>query len=121
LALAEEHPAVARVLRLVDLMLTSNDEEIDWVAAYSALEIIEEDLRGRGVDGHARGWWTNAERSAFRATANSPEALGYRARHGKSSGLAGARMTPKEASWFVRRTSAHWLRCLQSLGSPSGH
>ncbi|MEK6327613.1 MAG: hypothetical protein AABM66_08860 [Actinomycetota bacterium] len=73
--LAEAHPDVGRVLHLIDLMLVG-DEEIDWVAGYAALEIIDQDLRARGVDGHARGWWTKAERTRFNATANSPEALG---------------------------------------------
>ena len=85
MALAEANAEVARVLDLIDLMLVG-DEEIDWVAGYSALEIIEEDLKGRRVDGHALGSWTNAERTRFTATANSPEALGFHARHGKRSG-----------------------------------
>ncbi len=116
MALAEAHADVARVLHLLDLMLVGN-EEIDWVAGYAALEIIEQDLRARGVDGHALGWWTKAERQRFKATANSPEALGYRARHGKRSGLAEARMTAKGASWFVRRATAHWLTYLGTLKS----
>jgi hypothetical protein len=116
MALAEGLPDVGRVLHLIDLMLVG-DEEIDWVAAYAALEIIEQDLRERGVDGHGLGWWTNAERKRFRATANSPEALGYRARHGKRSGMTEAGMTSKEANWFVRRVTAHWLTY---LGGDSG-
>lgn len=111
MALAEAHADVGRVLHLIDLMLVG-DEEIDWVAGYAALEIIEQDLRARGVDGGALGWWTKAERTRFKATANSPEALGYRARHGKRSGLAEARMTAKDASWFVRRATGHWLTYL---------
>jgi hypothetical protein len=96
---------VARaLLHLVDRML-EGDEEIDWVAAYSALEVIEQDLRSRGLDGQALGWWTKKERYDFKATANSVEVLGYRARHGKQSGLTEARMTSKEASFFVRRAA----------------
>lgn len=79
MTLAKDHPDVARVLHLVDLMLVG-DEDIDWVAGYAALEIIDQDLRARQVDGHALGWWTKAERGRFHATANSPEALGVRAR-----------------------------------------
>jgi hypothetical protein len=114
LTLAEAHPDVARVLHLIDLMLVG-DEEIDWVAAYSALEIIDQDIRARGFDGHALKWWTNAERERFKATANSPEALGTRARHGKRSGLTAARMTSKDAAWLVRRVTAHWLTYLRDV------
>lgn len=106
-ALVETNPAVGRVLHLVDLMLQDN-EEINWVAAYSALEAIEQDLRARGESGPDRGWWTKAERNDFTATANSVEVLGVRARHGKPFGLTEARMTTKAASWFVRRAAAHW-------------
>lgn len=55
MALAETHPDVGRVLHLIDLMLVG-DEEIDWVTGYAALEIVEEDLRARGLDGQALGW-----------------------------------------------------------------
>ncbi len=60
MALAETHPDVGRVLHLIDFMLVG-DEEIDWVTGYAALEIVEEDLRARGLDGQALGWWTNAD------------------------------------------------------------
>jgi hypothetical protein len=48
--LAAANPDVARVLHLVDLML-EGDEEIDWVAGYSALEVIEHDLDSRCLKG----------------------------------------------------------------------
>ena len=107
-ALAESNPVVGRVLHLVELML-EGDEQIDWVAGYSAMEIIEHDLRARDVDGHACGWWTNSERENFRKTANSAEALGVRARHGKPGGVAEPHMSYGEASWYVRRVTGHWL------------
>jgi hypothetical protein len=106
--LAAANPDVAHVLRLVDLMLVGNDE-IDWGAGYSALEVIDQDLTGRGLDGRDLGWWTRAERRRFNATANSVEVLGTRARHGKRSGPTEARMTSKDASWLVRRAAAHWV------------
>jgi hypothetical protein len=110
-ALAETNPDIGRVLHLVDLML-EGDEEIDWVAGYSALEIIEQDLASRKLNGVALGWWTKAEHQNFTATANSVEVLGFRARHGKRFGLTEARMTTREASWFVRRVAAYWLTYL---------
>jgi hypothetical protein len=107
-ALAESIPMVGRVLHLVELML-EGDEQIDWGAGYSALETIEHDLSARQIDGVACGWWTKTERRNFRKTANSAEALGVLARHGKPGGVAEPQMTDSEASWYVRRVTAYWL------------
>jgi hypothetical protein len=106
--LAGSNPVVGRVLHLVELML-EGDTQIDWGAAYSALEAIEHDLHDRGVDGRALGWWTTQERKDFRATANSAEALGVLARHGKPGGVEEPRMSYADASWYVRRVVAYWL------------
>jgi hypothetical protein len=105
--LAESTPDVARAVHLVDLML-DGDEEIDWIAGYAAIEVIEHDLRGRSLDGRQLGWWSKKEIGDFKATANSPEVLGFSARHGAPTGLREARMTTKEANWFVRRVVATW-------------
>jgi hypothetical protein len=117
--LAAGNADVARALRLVDLML-EGDDEIDWVAGYSALEVVEEDLKARGLNGRALGWWTKSEYKDFAATANSVEALGEYARHGKRFGLAEARMTRVQASWFIRRVVAHWLAYLPGSEQGSG-
>jgi hypothetical protein len=109
--LAETKPEAMRAIRLVDLML-QGDDEIDWAAGYAALEIVEHDLVCRGSNGQNLGWWTKNEIRNFKATANSPEVLGISARHGKPSGLAEARMTTSEASWFVRRIVVQWLTSL---------
>lgn len=101
------NPAAGRVVQLIDLML--KDEEFNWSAAYAALETIEHELREQDVDGRMLGWWTRGERSDFRATANSPEALGIRARHGKPTGPSEARMSSHDANWLVRRVAALWL------------
>ena len=108
--LAESDPVVGRVLHLVELML-EGDEQIDWGAAYSALETIEHDLDNREVDGSALGWWTSRERKDFRATANSAEALGVAARHG-TGGAPEPQMSSSDASWYVRRVTAYWLTYL---------
>ena len=105
--LAEDHPEVGRVLHLVDLMLLG-DEEIDWVVANAALEIIAQNLKNRGLRGQDLPAGA-AEVRRFRATANSPEVLGVRARHGKDSGVQQARMNATEASWLVRRAAARWM------------
>jgi hypothetical protein len=104
---AGTNPAAGRVVQLIDLML--KDEEFNWSAAYAALETIEHELREQGADGKRLGWWTEGERSDFRATANSPEVLGVRARHGKPTGLSKARMSSHDANWLVRRVAALWL------------
>lgn len=106
--LALSQPVVGRVLHLVELMLRG-DEEIDWAAAYSALEAIEHDLDDRGVDGQALGWWTRRERNDFTATANSAEALGAASRHGRPGGVPEPRISNKDASWYLRRVTAYWL------------
>jgi hypothetical protein len=113
--LAATKPEIARVLHLIVLML-EGDDAIDWVAGYSALEVVEHDLHSRGLKGQTLGWWTSKERENFTATANSVEALGFRARHGRPSGLTGARMTSKQASWFVRRAAALWVTRLLKEG-----
>jgi hypothetical protein len=112
--LAESNPVVGRVLHLVELML-EGDEQIDWGAAYSALEAVEHDLHDRGVDGRVRGWWTRGEREDFKATANSAEALGVAARHG-TGGVPEPRMSYSNASWYVRRVTAYWLTHLLQVG-----
>jgi hypothetical protein len=106
--LSETKPEAMRAIHLVDLML-QGDDEIDWAAGYAALEIVEHDLICQGSNGKDLGWWTKNEIRGFKATANSPEVLGVSARHGKPSGLTKARMTTKEASWFVRRVVVQWL------------
>lgn len=70
-ALAETNPDVARVLRLIELML-EGDDEIDWAVGYSALEVIEHDLARRQLDAVALGWWTKAERKRFTANCEQP-------------------------------------------------
>jgi len=115
--LAEVEPDVHRALHLVNLML-KDDHEIDWVAGYAALEIVEQDLHAREVDLKALGLWTKSERADFKATANSPEVLGYAARHGTKTGLTEARMTSKEARWFVRRVVSGWVLLLLGRNIP---
>jgi hypothetical protein len=110
MTVAESFPDAVRAVRLVELML-QGDEEINWAAGYAAVEIVVHDLDSRGVNGRDAGWWTKKELGDFKATANSPEVLGLGARHGKPTGLTEARMTTKEASWFVRRIVAQWFSC----------
>jgi len=103
--LADQDADVARVLRLVDLMLVG-DEDIDWSAAYSALEAIDADTRSRGAD---PDWYSKAQRKRFNQTANSIDAVGDRSRHGVPHQPPSKPMTFVEASWFVRGVTARWL------------
>ena len=101
--LADGDSIVARVLRLVDLMLVG-DEDIDWSAAYAALETIEADA------GDARrDWYSTAQRRRFTGTANSVEAVGDQSRHGRHHDAPGDPMSPSQASWFIRGITARWL------------
>ena len=110
--LADSDPIVARVLRLVDLMLMG-DEDIDWSAAYSALETIEMDARDERV-----GWYTAGQRRHFTRTANSIEAVGIRSRHGRHFDAPKNPMSPVEASWFIRGTAARWLAWRLARNAP---
>lgn len=110
-ALADD-PEVARVLRLVDLML-EGDDEIDWAAGYTALEVIEQYARRQGVSGQALGWWTRKEFDRFKQMANSVEAVGIRSRHqGHRFSAPRKPLSPKEGSWFVRQVAARWIAWL---------
>lgn len=71
--LAEDHPEIARVLRLIELMLLG-DDQIDWASGYAALEVIEQSARNNGVNGQELGWWTRKNHERFRQMANSFEA-----------------------------------------------
>jgi hypothetical protein len=96
------------------------DDDIDWAAGYSALEVIEEGARRRGLNGQALGWWTATERKRFRQMANSVEAVDIRSRHqGHRYSPPKKRMTAKDASWFVRQVVARWLA--QMLDAASAH
>lgn len=108
-ALADNNPDIARVLHLVALMLDGEDD-IDWAAGYSVLEVIEQDAHRRGLSGQALGWWTDNDLRRFKQMANSVEAVGIRSRHqGHLYDSPKQRLTPKEAGWFVRRVAARWL------------
>jgi hypothetical protein len=111
-ALSADDPEVARVLRLIELML-EGDEEIDWAAGYSALEVIDQYARRQGVSGQALGWWTRKEFDRFTQMANSVKAVGIRSRHqGHRFSAPRKPLPPKEGSWFVRRVAARWIAWL---------
>lgn len=110
--LADSDPEVARVLHLVELMLEGGDD-IDWAAGYSALEIIEQHAKRRGLSGQTLGWWTSKEHQRFTQTANSVDAVGIRSRHqGRHFDPPKKRLSSSDGSWFVRRVTARWIAWL---------
>ncbi len=114
--LAEADDEVAQVLHLLDVAL-EDDADLDWKVAYLAFELIKEDLDQRGIDGQAIGVWTDSRRRLFKHTANSFGALGLRARHAREgTEPPPSPMTDTEASWFLRRVAARWIK--QRLGEP---
>jgi hypothetical protein len=111
-ALASVNSSVAHALKLVDRMLVG-DEQIDWAAAYSAMETIDEDLRSHCLGGRDLGWWTRKERTRFDRTANSVHILGSRSRHSRRRVQPPPDpMRSTEASWFVRAAVARWIAWL---------
>ena len=117
-ALADSEPEVGRVLRLVELMLEGN-EEIDWAAGYSALEVINQHALRAGVSGQDLGWWTRKEYVRFTQMANSVEAVGIRSRHqGRRFSPPEPPLPAKDGGWFVRRVTARWLDWLLATGEP---
>ena len=108
-ALSSKHPQVARVLRLVEFTL-EGDDQIDWAAGYSALELIEKDTYRRGVSGDELGLWTRKEMQRFNQMANSFEAVGIRSRHpGLDNKPPKKLLSSKEGGWIVRRATARWI------------
>jgi hypothetical protein len=107
--LADRAPIAARVLGLIELML-AGDQGIDWSAAYSALEVIENDAGDA-----ANQWRPTKQRRRFTGTANSYEAVGDRSRHGKQYSAPKDPMSSSEGNWFLRGIAA---RC--SHGGSNG-
>ncbi len=116
-SLADNDPEVARVLRLVEIML-EGDEDIDWAAGYAALEVIDQYTRRHGASGQALGWWTRKEYDRFTQMANSVEAVGIRSRHqGRKYAPPKKALSRTDATWFVRRVTARWVTWLADKDS----
>jgi hypothetical protein len=89
------------------------DDDLDWAAGYAVLEIIDQDMHRRGLSGSDLGWSTRKELNRFTQMANSVEAVGIRSRHqGHRYTAPQNPLTPKQASWFVRRVTARWVAWL---------
>jgi hypothetical protein len=73
LSLAQQFPAVAKVMRLRDA------GDLDWRDLYPLYEVIQDDVGGAIQQ---LGWATGNELKHFERTANNPAAAGDKARHG---------------------------------------
>lgn len=100
MALSKRDRHVKRALHLIE-----NDFET-WYGLYKVYEVIQEDV-GNIPE---RGWCTEAELKRFKRTANSPEALGVDARHGKMIPAPPDPMSLSSAESFIRRLMSAWLK-----------
>ena len=102
LAVAESSEDVARALRL------SEGREHDWVELYRLLEIVEASVTRKGITD--AGWATMSQLKRFCHTANSLEAAGDAARHGREQKPPPQRpMTLNDARELIRRVVRQWL------------
>jgi len=102
-ALASANENVADVLRL----LASDD--LDWMALYKVVEIIESDVGGGEEAIRRQGWATKAQQKAFGTSANHQEASGDSARHARMLGTPNHTMTLAEGRTFVHGLVQKWL------------
>ena len=86
------------------LHLIENDFET-WYGLYKVYEVIQEDV------GHipGKGWCTETELKRFKRTANSPEALGVHARHGKMSSPPPDPVSLSSAKSLIRKLLDNWF------------
>src|SRR6266849_8946952 len=99
----------AKALRLRD------DDSRGWVELYRLYEVIESDI-GRPVI-VANGWVSDRDIGRFKHTANSVEAAGDEARHGKEETDPPARpLSLAEARTLIDRLLSGWLAF--KAGSP---
>ena len=110
LTAAKSSEYVARALRL------SVGREQDWAKLYHLLEIVEV-----SVGGHKRitnaGWATKRQLDRFVRTANSPEAAGDAARHGRKQKQPPTRPMPlNDARELILRVVRQWI----DAKSPNG-
>lgn len=81
----------------------------DWTNLYRIYEIIEGDMKSINeiVD---RGWATKNKIKLFKHTANSPGAIGDKARHGRETTNPPPKpMTLLEASALIKRLIMNWI------------
>jgi len=106
LSLAQQFPAVAKVMRLRDT------GDLDWRDLYPLYEVIEADVGGAM---HQLGWATRKELELFERTANNPAAAGDKARHGVEKHKPPRKpMSLAHARELVDRIMRAWLEWKKS-------
>jgi hypothetical protein len=100
---ALQQEVVARALRLRNAGL------LEWVDLYRLYEVIEADVPARALQ--AKGWVTSGQIERFKRTANSPKAIGDKARHGKAPYEPPQNpMSLSEARGLIDSVLKAWLR-----------
>lgn len=94
---------VAKVLRLWGV------GPHDWVSLYRIYEIVESDVGGFSYIVNM-GWATKTGIKRFKHTANSPGAIGDKARHGKYIPPPKSPMTFSEAKSLIETILHNWIR-----------
>lgn len=87
------------------LYLIENDFET-WYGLYKVYEVIREDVG----DIPGKGWCAQAELKRFTQTANSPEAIGVGARHGKKIPAPPDPMSLSSAKAFIKNLIYEWFK-----------
>jgi len=91
--------------------------ELDWVTLYKLFEIVKHDVGGANAIAHA-GWATNAQLSAFTASANRPDVSGDGARHARLPGGPPKKVLAlADARQLVQHLVKSWLDAM-TRGSP---
>ncbi len=102
--LSKRDPHVAWALRLI------GDDFKTWSGLYKIYEAIEADVGS--IPG--KGWCTKTELGRFKRTANSPGALGVRARHGAMGSPPTDPMSLSSAKSLIRRLLNKWFEMKQT-------
>ncbi len=98
--LSKKDPHVAWVLRLIGYDFET------WSGLYKIYEAIEADVGNIP----RKGWCTKTELRKFKQTANSPEALGVHARHGKVIQAPPDPVSLSSAKSLIRRLLNEWFK-----------
>lgn len=102
LDLALRDPDVSDALRILGAI------ELDWIALYKLLEIVEGSVGGESVL-VARGWAPAVELKRFTTSANHPKASGDEARHSRMKGEPKHTMTIDGARSLICHIVQQWI------------
>jgi hypothetical protein len=84
---------------LIKILQSLFEYDLDWVNLYRILELIE----SQKIDIVKRKWLSNEEYKLFKWTANSPEVLGIKSRHGKQTHKSPTKpMTIFQARYLIK-------------------